>query len=360
MKKIILIISLIQCLAYSDFKNVNLKDYITFISKEFKQTFLIDTDLSKDITILVDQNIKKHTYKQILKTALNNQGFELIKNNNFYFIQEKDTYKDNIYYIKLNYLNLADIKEYLSFMNTTHGIIKKTNTLYLKTHLDNYKKIKTHIKNLDTPPLQKKIKINILEIDTSRIINKQLDLITGLKKASILGIDFILEFLSNPFSTSSNFSSNQVNAVFTYLNEKGYTKIISSPTLTIRHNEPTSFNIINNVPYLTGDTTDTDTNTIQNNISYKDVGLQIDLKSLIFDKYIDLDISLKDSSIINNSNTPTTSSKSLKQKIILENNETFFLTGFEKVQNSNTKGYIFNSNKTKSKKSLLITLQIIN
>ena len=111
---------------------------------------------------------------------------------------------------------------------------------------------------------------------------------------------------------------------------------MASPTLTLLDSKEVVFNVVKNIPYLSGSTTVDDTNTkTTNSYTYKDIGLKISITPKIFDDNVFLDLDLTTESILDNTTTPTTSKSFINQSFTMTKNKLFVLTGINQTQKYN-------------------------
>jgi general secretion pathway protein D len=184
--------------------------------------------------------------------------------------------------------------------------------------------------------------------------------------------------ITYPFSVTNNIAATEKTNFYSFIklmNQKGNSKLLSSPTLTISDEKTTRFSVAETLPFKVSSSTIIDnTQSIINNIEYKDIGLIIDLLPKIYEKnHIFLDMTLNLTNVISNTdNMPITSKKYIKQEFNLSKDEIFILTGLNKkslVKNKNHipylssipgLGWLFKSETTDEQEiSLSIILEVI-
>jgi len=253
--------------------------------------------------------------------------------------------------------------EWLPFFNIKY--IYANNQIYFKTKSKTYINLLSTLKKMDKAPLQRKIKITIVE--------------TNLNKLKEIGSKFtISKFTNNIFNIGigninavSSAEIDNFNLYFKYLLDNGVSKIVTSPVLSLRDLKTTKFDITKTIPVQqsTQTITDTATTSIQN-IDYKSYGIKINLFSRIFPHHIDLDIDMVLQDVIaNNDNMPQTSDKKINESILLHNKEVYMLSGFNKHLTTNDEtgvpilkdipllGYFFKWN-SESESDVVLTMLI--
>ena len=96
-----------------------------------------------------------------------------------------------------------------------------------------------------------------------------------------------------------------------------------------KSNKKSFFSVVENVPYLVNKSSyNSNGISSQNSYEYKDVGLKLSIKPVIFKDFIDLDLHLiYDNLVDGNSLTPITKKKELKSNYTLKRGEILVLSG---------------------------------
>jgi len=324
---------------------------VSNLSASYKMTIqelLAVASSNLDIPIVLSENLDSSSYiyyddvltvsnvNNILSSLLLENGYKLKKNKNIYYVKKIKDKEVKIFErkIKIKYLTEKDISKILSFYKQKYLYVN--NTIYLKANNNIYLPLKFAIDSLDTPPLQRKIKITIVETNLNKL--KELGSKVSLKRFSnnIFNIG-----IGNFNAITSLDEINQFSLDFSYLLDNGVSKIVTSPILSLRDLKNTNFDITKTIPVKKSTQTISDTkSTSIQNIDYKSYGIKINLFSRIFDDHIDLDIDMILQDIISSTNNmPSTSDKKIKESILLKNDEIYMLSGFNKhLTTTNTVG----------------------
>lgn len=347
MKKILITTLLLISFLKAETINLNLVDFSILVSNKNKINILIDDSLKNKIynfTISDSQDF----FLEAFKKALELQNLELINQKNIYYVREKKIFdeKNKLRKIKLDFIDFQDLTQLLENYKTNsklnYSYIKSAKTLIIDSLEDDFLQLQNIIKSIDKKPKQYKLKLTIFEINLNKLkdygINNQIHL-----KGSE---NFFFEMLTYPFAVANNIAPAEKTNFYSFIklmNQKGNSKLLSSPTLTISDEKTTRFSVADNLPFKVSSSTIIDnTQSITNNIEYKDVGLIIDLLPKIYEKnHIFLDMTLNLTNIISNTdNMPITSKKYIKQEFNLLKDEIFVLTGLNKKTLVKNKNYI--------------------
>ncbi|RLA83331.1 MAG: hypothetical protein DRG78_04715 [Epsilonproteobacteria bacterium] len=333
--KIILtiIIFYFQVLA-SNLDNISLKEYITLVSKQQHITILIDENIDQRITILIDKDIKKDTYLKLLKSALLKKKLKLQYISDYYIIK-KLTLKDlkQIRFIKLKYIKYDDIKSLFTFYNIQHSYIPTSKTILIKSDIKNYLSIRSSILKFDKLPNQLKLKITILDTNLNNLkeygINNEVSISPGSDD------NFFFNLVAYPFMVNNNIPSTDKNKFYSFvklINQKGISKLVSSPILTLLDGKVSQLDLVTNIAYSTGESVVNDENSkVTKSFKYKDVGLNISVKPIIYDTdTVHLEFDLSVDNIVNGGDTPTVSKKHIKIPFHMKKNKLFVLTGINR------------------------------
>ena len=334
---ILMFFLLISSLNATDLINIKLTDFIKIVSKENNFTILINDDIDKKFTLLVNKDITKEDYQNIFIDILFQNDFILTKKNNYYYVEKIDNVKTSIRFIKLNYLTYEDIKDILGIYNVKHKFLNITKTLYINSSLEVYNNIKSQIIQNDIEPKQYKLKITILETNINKLRELGVEFIQNRTLTSDSNLFFNL--VAYPFNATSSLAlskSKSLSIFLNYLNENEVSKFVSTPILSIFNNKEANFEVVKNIPYVTGSTViDDDNSKTTNSYSYKDVGLKIKILPTIYKDSIYLDFDLVSENIVDSSDTPTTTKILINKYIRLKENELFFISGINQSQKIN-------------------------
>lgn len=329
-QKILLYLSFFSFSLCSDLIDVTLKDFTIQVSKDQDITILIDKNIDQKLTLTVSNGIRKGDYLNALKMVLEGKGLELIHKQNIYYIQDIKKYR----IVKLNFTKYEDIKDLLTGYVATIKYIKNSNSLLIYSSLNEHQKILYLLKKIDLVPNQKKLKITIINTNLNNIKEKGFQSDFKFKGNE----NYFFNLLAYPFTVTNQLSSGSKSSFYTfikYLNQDGYTNLLSSPTLTILDDKETQFQVVNNIPYKTSTTQNLNSDNSVTSYDYRDVGLNIKVKPKILPSnqvYLDLDLSFEN--IINATETPSISKKRIKQNLILKQGDICILTGINQDEES--------------------------
>lgn len=344
MKRIILILLLTKAFLFSS--DIYLKDFVNVISTSLNITIVIDNEVNNQLSIFVADDLKKDSYLKILAEILNENELTIKSFNNFYLItklkKEDDIVKDMelkiLRTIKLNNIDFDYIKDIFTVQKDIEFTYIKTSKLIIINSIEtDFKKIFEIVSNIDNSPNQLKLKITILDTNLNKIkeYGSEITQNINLNPSS----NFFFNLLAYPFSVNSQVNTtdkSNFNSFIKLLNQNKITELVASPTLTLLDSKEVVFNVVKNIPYLSGSTTVDDTNTkTTNSYTYKDIGLKISITPKIFDDNVFLDLDLTTESILDNTTTPTTSKSFINQSFTMTKNKLFVLTGINQTQKYN-------------------------
>lgn len=344
MYKIILILLALKSLIFSS--DIYLKDFVNVISTSLNITIVIDNEVNNQLSIFVADDLKKDSYLKILAEILNENELTIKSFNNFYLItklkKDEEIVKDMelkiLRTIKLKNIDFDYIKDIFTVQKDIEFTYIKTSKLIIINSIESdFKKIFEIVSNIDNSPNQLKLKITILDTNLNKIkeYGSEITQNINLNPSS----NFFFNLLAYPFSVNSQVNTtdkSNFNSFIKLLNQNKITELVASPTLTLLDSKEVVFNVVKNIPYLSGSTTVDDTNTkTTNSYTYKDIGLKISITPKIFDDSVFLDLDLTTESILDNTTTPTTSKSFINQSFTMTKNKLFVLTGINQTQKYN-------------------------
>ena len=386
MYKIILILLALKSLIFSS--DIFLKDYVSMVSSSLNITIVIDNQVDNELSIFVADDLKKDSYLKILAEILNENNLTIKSFNNFYLIttikkndETIDGLKEVIELKELRTIKLYNIDyDYIKDIFTVYKELEFTyiptsKTIIINSNLETFNKLDLIIRGLDFTPNQLKLKITILDTNIEKIKEYGSEITQNINLGD--SASFFFNLLAYPFAVNSQVNTNQksnFNSFIKFLNQNNITDLVASPTITLLDSKQVVFNVVKNIPYLSGTTTVADANTsTTSSYSYKDIGLKIAITPKIFDNNVFLDIDLTSESILDNSTTPTTSKSSINQSFTMSKDKLFVLTGIKQTQKYNelqntpflsdipVLGWLFKSNESNVINSnLTIVLELIN
>ncbi|QKF67038.1 type II secretion/transformation system, D protein [Arcobacter venerupis] len=315
---------------------INMAEFATFVSQINDVEIIVD-DALKDENIILIGNDNSFTLEAFTNTV-KMKNYELVKTDKFYLVRKKVEEKKDLVVntIQLHHIDFEYVKGLFSiYKDIEFNYIASSKLILIKSTIEEFNKIKTVISNIDKVPNQLKIKITILDTNLNKIKDYGTELTGNINQSS----NFFFNLLAYPFQVASDINPKQKDSFTSFiklLNQNKVTELVASPTLTLFDNEPVTFNLVKNIPYLAGNTTVEDNNTkTTNSYTYKDIGLKILITPIIFADYVDINLDLTNESILDNSNTPRTSKSFIKQKFSLSKNKLFVLTGINQTQKYN-------------------------
>ena len=382
MKRIILVLLLTKALLFSS--DIYLKDFVNIISTSLNITIVIDNDVNNQLSIFVADDLNKDSYLKILAEILNENELTIKSFNNFYLItrvKKNEEIETQIELKELRTIQLSNIDfDYIKDLFTVYKdieftYIKTSKLIIINSLLNDFNKINHVITNADRSPNQIKLKITILDTNLNKIKEYGSEIVQNFNLDP--SSNFFFNLLAYPFSVNSQVNTNDksnFNSFIKLLNQNKITELVASPTLTLLDSKQVVFNVVKNIPYLSGSTTVEDTNSkTTNSYTYKDIGLKISITPKIFNENIFLDLELTTESILDNSQTPTTSKSFVNQSFTMNKNKLFVLTGINQTQKYNDLqstpflsdipllGWLFKSDKDNySISNLTIVFELIN
>lgn len=382
MKKVILVLLIMKGFLFSN--DIFLKDFVSIISTSLNITIVIDNEVNNQLSIFVSDDLKPDSYLKILAEILNENELTIKSFNSFYLITKvkkdeeinKELELKQLRFIHLNNIDFEYIKDIFTvYKDIEFSYIKTSKLILINSLQGDFKKINEIITNTDKTPDQLKLKITILDTNLNKIkeYGSEITQNINLNPSS----NFFFNLLAYPFSVNSQVNTNQksnFNSFIKFLNQNKITELVASPTLTLLDSKEVVFNVVKNIPYLSGSTTVEDTNSkTTNSYTYKDIGLKISITPKIFDDNVFLDLELTTESILDNSQTPTTSKSFINQSFTMTKNKLFVLTGINQTQKYNDLqstpflsdipllGWFFKSDKNNlTSSNLTIVFELIN
>jgi general secretion pathway protein D len=324
---------------YADSIELNLKDFARLVSSQHQVNIIVDDDIKSNKFSFFVQNNKSIILLQAFKRMLELKKLVLIydKKNKFYYIRQPLKFKNNTYIIKLHSLLFHDIEPFLkSYKDLQYSYISTSNTIILVCNSVIYKSIEKVIHDSDYIPPQFKLKITVVEVDNSIVKERGVDISAYLKSSSN-NVNAFVNLLTLPSTASPNVfdSSFGITSTLRFLNDIGVSKIESSPTVTVQSGKKVFFSSVRNIPYqVQTSSVKGASESKTDSISYKDIGLKVDLLPRVVEDTIFIDLKFIIESIINQSSTPTTSKRELNNNFQLKKGQLLVLGGLVLKQDS--------------------------
>ncbi len=327
--------------ALPSYKNISLNDFVQQVSISNNINIFIDEDLSKsNISFFIPTITDPINLFNAFKISINKKGLRLIKKNSFYYLSKKLQYKIHNYIFKLSYNCSVDFQKYLKMMGYKFTFFESNNSYIIMCNSLQKKQIDKFLKGLDIQSKQVMLKFYILSYDSKKLKERGIQYGT-VYKALDDTIQTAVNALVFPFSTSHNIiSSTSFYSALRFLNQDNYIDLKQYPYILAKNNNSFKFESVQNIPYLVKNTT-TDSQTLQdsNSYEYKDVGLKINGKASIYQKFITLDLELTIEDIINlsiDNKTPSTNKRYLNSITNLKYGDVLVLSGVKQDKKENT------------------------
>lgn len=335
-KKTILFFLLVSSFLKAETLEMNLVTFATYASNINNINILIDDELKKENIVFIVNDKDKYALSAFRK-ALQLRGLQLVRTEQFYYIQKKQIYKETHKYrsIKLNFVRFDDIKNFLAVYDKDikFEFIKTSKILLVKSNEKDFKSIYEMIKVIDTLPTQLKLKVTIIDTNLNKLKELGAD---STKLILSENKNLFFNLVSYPFSVKNILDTKESKGFYSFikaLHKNGNTRLVSNPILTLSDEKKTVFDVVDNLPFKVGtvqvDEKDTKTTSA---FEYKDVGLQITVTPHIYqENNVYLDLELNVSNVLNNAdNLPTTSKKFISQSFHLPVGKAMVLTGINK------------------------------
>lgn len=322
----------------NDVYDFKLKDFISIVSTETGQNFVLSENIDNDISISLNDSIDKSIYLNILYDLCQKNKF-IIEFKNSYFLISKnldtDENKKYLYSLSLKSVNYDSIQYLFNYEDfKPQYVASKKSVIFLATPKQ-FSNVSSILKNLDTEIKQSRLKVTIIDTNLSNLkeLGSELNLNATYSESS----SFFYNLLAYPFSVTNKITTQQKTTLDSYikiLNENNVSNVVLSPVVSLFDNKKSNINNVKNIPYKTSTTTIRDNSTQSTEaIEYKDVGLKLSVIPNIYDNFVYLDLSIIFESILDKSETPTINKSEVTQTLKLNYNEVYILTGINQTQN---------------------------
>jgi len=342
---ILKIMFLIPLLTFQLFANdvydFKLKDFVSIVSTETGQNFVISENIDNDISVSLNDSIDKATYLNILYDVCQKNKFLIEFKNNYFLISKNldtDENKKYLYSLSLKSVNYDSIQYLFNYEDfKPQYVASKKSVIFLATPKQ-FANVSGILKHLDTEIKQVRLKVTI--IDTNLTNLKELGTELSLNSAYNESSTFFYNLLAYPFSVTNKITTQQKTTLDSYikvLNENNVASVVLSPVISLFDNKKSNISNVKNIPYKTATTTIRDNSTQSTEtIDYKDVGLKIAVTPNIYDNFVYLDLSVIFESILDTSETPTINKSEITQTLKLGFNDVYILTGINQNTNFTT------------------------
>ncbi|MCW9068442.1 MAG: hypothetical protein OQJ82_08420 [Sulfurimonas sp.] len=341
MRNLVQILILLNCLVSANDKNISLLDFASQLSLKNNINIYIDEDIkSKNISLYVPEKISNNDLFSVFKSSIDKLDFMLIKKGSIYYLSKKVEAPINQYLYKLKYNSFKDCDKILKSFNFPYFYLSDSNTFIITSTKKQYELIKQYLRTVDIKQSQVILKIMIFEFNNNDLKER------GFKYSSIykdeLGVtEIAFNSIVAPLNTSSlTLSNTEYYGALKLLNEHNLLNVKQFPYILARNNDDFKFEAVENVPYLVTTVKTEATNTSeQTNIEYRDVGLKINGKSLIYHDYITLNLDLVIEDFMKTTletNTPKTYKRYLKSNTNIDYNNVLLLSGIKRTKHEVT------------------------
>lgn len=333
-KALIIPFLLIQCLAAND-KNITLLDFTELLSSQNNINIYIDEDIeAKEVSLFVPEHLNNDEFLHLYRESVKKLGYELTSVNDTYFLTKSIPNELSSFFIDLKTNSSEDVIKYLTFKDIKFQYIATNNKIVVHCLDSQYPLLFRDISKIDSQKKQITLKFTIIEINDDDLQKRGFEFSSNYETASgevknVLNT-FVLPFQNtNPVFMRSTFYS-----ALKLFNETKFFNISQNPFILVQDNKDFTFQAVNTIPYQTSTTLTQATNTSeQTSIEYKDVGLKILGKTLIYEDYVNLDLDLIVEDILSTTNNiPTTYKRQLKSNSNLKYGEVLILSGINQTK----------------------------
>ncbi len=297
----------------------------------------MDEELKKeDISLFIPQDLPPQNLFFLFKNSMNKLGYVVSQYDNVYYLSknQKELYT---YFIKLKYNSFDNISKYLIFKGIKYQFIDSINSFLVFSESDNIDIIKNEITRIDSQLHQVTLKFTIIEFNENDLheqgfTHNSLYTSAAAEQQNVLN-SFVLPFQS----VKPIFPNTTFYGALKLFQELKLFNINQDPYILVQHGKDFTFTAVTNIPYQSSKTiTQASNYSNQTTIEYKDVGLKIFGKSLIYDDYVNLDLDLVIEDILNTTdNIPTTYKRQLKSNTNLKFGEVLLLSGIKQTKKQN-------------------------
>lgn len=340
MKMILLMLIWISYLQANKDINIPLVNFVEKVSQQNKINIYIDEDIKeKKVSILIPDKISNKDLISLFRSTVSKMNFNLKKIGDSYHLSKKLNYINKNYLYKLKYNSYPDCKSILDILKAQYIYLTDTNAFMITSTKHKYKEIESFLNSVDVKQKQVILKIMILEFNESDVKERGVQF-TSIYETTNGTIETALNTIVAPITTTNNFLLNfDFYGALRLLNEDKIINVKQYPYILAKNNKSFVFEAVENIPYLVKNTkTQASNSSEENSIVYKDVGLKINGKSLIYDDYITLDLDLVIEDLISDrdTTTPQTYKRHLNSNTNIEYNKVLLLSGIKRTKHTKT------------------------
>ena len=185
---------------------------------------------------------------------------------------------------------------------------------------------------LDTPLKSKKIKIVVVSYNKDDLRERGMNIETKYQNNSLkLGYKTLIDSLISSNSLSIVMPNSSLSLYMSDLSTHNLVDLKFTPIVSLFNDKPASINLVQNIAFLSSANSINGSNDIQNNTyEYKDIGSIINIDNVsITNDSVYFHIRLEYGTIIEKTETPTTSKKSIDNYLSLKDGETLLIAGLK-------------------------------
>jgi type II secretory pathway component GspD/PulD (secretin) len=329
---------LVQCLTANE-KNITLLDLTELLSSQNNINVYIDEEIkAKEVSLFVPEHIRNEDFLHLYRQSVKKLGYDVTSFNNTYYLTKTPPNELYPYFFDLKTNSFEAVSKYLAFKKIEFQYIDTTNVIIFFCKQQDYPVLYKDISKIDSQKKQVTLKFTIIEINEDDLKEQGFEFSTTYKTADDSYRNVLNTFILPFQSTKPVFMRSTFYSALKLFNEFQFFKISQNPYVLAQDGKDFIFSAVNNIPYQTSTTITEATNTSeQTTIEYKDVGLKIIGKTLIYDDYINLDLDLIIEDILSTSNNiPTTYKRQLKSNSNLKYGEVLILSGINQTKINKT------------------------
>lgn len=322
--------------ADENLKSIALVDFVQLVSTNNNINIFVDEELKKEgISLFIPNELDSTNLFFLFKNSMQKLGYVVSQFGDIYYLSknQKELYT---YFIKLKYNSFQNVSQYLAFKNIKFQFIDSINSFIIFSETDNIDVIKNEIVKIDAQLNQVTLKFTIIEVNDDDIKEQGLTL-NSLYVSASDGYKNVIDTFVIPYSSSKPiFPRTTFYGALKLFNELKYFNIVQNPHVLVQHSKDFTFSAVTNIPFQTSKViTQASNYSNQTSIDYKDVGLKINGKPLIYDDYINLDLDLVVEDILSTTdNIPTTYKRQLKSNTNLKYGDVLILSGIKQEKST--------------------------
>lgn len=365
MRKILILLLLIVFQTNLNAKQIrlNLFSFADLVAKSNNVNILVNGDISASDYYFYTHENEPVANIEIFRKMVELKGLKLLKADGFYFVynpyftnKNGDNYIDfddflsggnkmqfrsyfdnnetkKLHYLRLKNNSVNEINGILSQFDDNATFIAKDNAVVFKATDEIYSQILEFVEKFDDKKAEQvTFKITILETDLNDLKDRGSEIKSLLNVVDKSDLAYFVNLISAPYKLETNVISSKKDkfyGVLNFLDEKKISSVKSAPFLTTKSNKTTYFSVVENVPFLVSNQVYNNYGTSsQNSYEYRDIGLKLTIKPVIFENFIDFDFDLiYDTFQDSGSLTPITKKKTLKSNYTIKKDEILVLSG---------------------------------